>query len=354
MSETPAKPAAAGSPASAPQGSTVKADPKLTYIVSQWPHSSPLISCRFDPKGRFVLAGAQDRTVQRWQLATGKKLAALAAHESWVRAIAFLPDGETTITGGYDGRLIWWPTSAEKAEPIRKIEAHNGWVRCLSISPDGQQAATGGNDNLVKLWNAADGKLIRDLTGHTSHVYSVLYHPDGKSLLSGELMGKVHQWEVSSGKLLRTFDAGDLHTYNDGQKTNYGGVRTMAISPDGKYLACGGLFKATNPFGAVQDPLVLLFDWQSQKKVQSHVAAGDLKGIIWRVVYHKDGFLIGGSGGAGGGFDLFWKPDQANEFHRFALPNTVLDLDLSPDGLQLATAHYDRNLRISRMTAKPA
>ena len=354
MSDAPVKPAAAANPATAKPAAPVKADPKLTYVASQWAHTSPLISCRFDPKGRFVLAGAQDRTVQRWELATGKKLAPLAAHESWVRAIGFLPDGETTLTGGYDGRLMWWPTAAEKPEPIRKIDAHNGWVRCVSVSPDGKQIATGGNDNLVKLWNATDGKLIRDLTGHGSHVYSTLYRPDGKSLLSGELLGKVHQWEVESGKLIRTFDAADLHTYNDGQKTNYGGVRSMAFSPDGKYLACGGLYKGTNPFGAVQDPLVLLFDWQSQKKVQSHLAAGDLKGIIWRVAYHSDNYLIGGSGGSGGGFALFWKPEQANEFHRFALPNTVLDLDLHPDGLQLATAHYDRNIRISRMTAKPA
>jgi WD40 repeat protein len=103
----------------------------------------------------------------------------------------------------------------------------------VSISPGGQQIATGGNDNLVKLWNAADGTLIRELTGHGSHVYSTLYHPDGKSLLSGDLMGKVHQWEIESGNLLRTFDAADLHTFNDGQKTNYGGVRTMAMSPHG-------------------------------------------------------------------------------------------------------------------------
>src|SRR5262249_6585300 len=141
-------------PPSAQPPSPAKADPKLTYVASQWAHTSPLISCRFDPKGRFVLAGAQDLTIQRWKLADGKKLAPLAGHESWVRAIGFLPDGETTLTGGYDGRLIWWPTAAEKPDPIRKIDAHNGWLRCVAVSPDGRQIATGGNDNLVKLWNA--------------------------------------------------------------------------------------------------------------------------------------------------------------------------------------------------------
>ena len=41
------------------------------------------------------------------------------------------------------------------------------------------------------------------------------------------------------------------------------------------------------------------------------------------------------------------------EFFKLKLPNTARDLDLHPDGLQLATVHGDRQLRISRMTAKP-
>ena len=41
--------------------------------------------------------------------------------------------------------------------------------------------ATGGNDNMVRLWNLADGKLVRELPGHERHVYSVSFHPTGSS-----------------------------------------------------------------------------------------------------------------------------------------------------------------------------
>jgi hypothetical protein len=34
------------------------------------------------------------------------------------------------------------------------------------------------------------------------------------------------------------------------------------------------------------------------------------------------------------------------------LPSTARDLDLSPDGLHLATAHHDGHLRIHKMDAK--
>ncbi|MCH8830399.1 MAG: WD40 repeat domain-containing protein, partial [Planctomycetes bacterium] len=233
----------------------MKADPKLTHIASQWKHSSPLISCRFDPSGKFVFTTAEDMTVQRWELGTGKKTVFPAMHDSWVRGLAFANGGKTLITGAFDGRLMWWDALAEKpAKPLRRVDAHDGWIRSLSLSGDGKLLASGGNDNLVKIWNAADGKIVRTLSGHKSNVYSVLFHPDGKHLLSGDLSGEVKQWEISTGKLIRGFDAKALHTYSGGQQVHYGGVRSMSVSPDRKYLACSGLYKATNPLGAVNEP----------------------------------------------------------------------------------------------------
>ncbi|MDP6466107.1 MAG: WD40 repeat domain-containing protein [Pirellulaceae bacterium] len=326
------------------------ADPKLTHVADQWKYSSPLIACRFDPKSRFVFSSAQDNSVQRWNLENNEPVV-LKAHDSWVRAIAFSPDGEFVMTAGGDGRIIWWPTAADAPEPIRTIDAHQGWIRSLAVSPDGQFLASSGNDNLVKLWRIDDRSPVRVFSGHEKDVYSTLFVDDGKTLISGDLAGKVHQWEITTAKVTRTFDAKQLHTYNGGQGVDFGGVRTLSISPDKKHLACGGLHKATNPLGAVHEPLALVFEWESQKLVQSHIAEG-VKGTAWRVMFHDQPFLCGAAGGSSGGFLLFWKTDQPKEFHRFKLPNLLRDMDLAPDGHRVATAHYDRHLRISRLAAK--
>src|SRR5437667_12777676 len=75
-------------------------DPKQTHVQTQWKYGSPIISCRIDPTGRFVFAGAEDRSIQRWEIASGKQ-AAFVGHESWVKALAFSKDGQTLISGGY-------------------------------------------------------------------------------------------------------------------------------------------------------------------------------------------------------------------------------------------------------------
>jgi WD40 repeat protein len=328
----------------------MQADPTKTHVALELKHNSPLICCRFDPLGRFVFAGAEDNSIQRWPLSTSTAVG-FVGHESWVNALTFSHDSETLISGGCDGNLIWWNATAEKPEPIRKLAAHQGWVRSVTTNPSGDTIATAGNDRLVKLWSTSDGQLIRELPGHEAHVYSVWFHPAGEFLLSGDLKGVVKQWKIADGSLVRTFDAKPLHSYNGGQGVDFGGVRTISVSHDQKRLACGGLHKAENPLGAVHEPLVLEFDWESQKLLQSHVADG-VKGVAWRVAYHPDGYLIGVSGGSSGGFLLFWKSDQDKEFHRFALPKLARDLDLHPDALQVATAHYDNTLRISRLAPK--
>ena len=338
-------------PAATPAPSPVKADPAQSHVTVQWPHTSPLLACRFDPKGRYVFASAEDNSVQRWEMTTGTKVG-YAAHDSWVFAMGFSQDGETVVTGGGDGRLIWWPTAAEKPEPTRKIDAHKGWIRAISVSPDGKLLASGGNDNIVRIWKMADGALVRELQGHQGNVYSVAFHPDGQVLISGDLKGDVRHWDVGTGALVRSFDAKALSVTNAaGQGVDFGGVRDLCISHDKQYLGCGGTHNASNPLGAIHDPIVLLFDWNSQKLLQSHVAA-DVRGAICRTIFHPDGFLVGATGGGSGGLLLFWKPDAAKEFHRFALPNILRDMDLHPDGILVATSHHDRHIRITRMAAK--
>jgi WD40 repeat protein len=312
-----------------------KVDPKQARLVAQWPAGRPIVCCRFDPTGRFLFCGLESSFE--------------GGHTSWVFSLAFSPSGLTFYSGGGDGRIVSWETGSSSPKPIRTIEAHKGWIRAIAASPDGKLLASGGNDRVVRLWDSLTGKLVRELTGHTGHIYSLEYHSTGKTLLSADLLGVIKEWDPSSGQALGAFDAKALHTYERGQQVDFGGVRGIASSPDHAHIAAGGLHKATNPLGAVHEPLVLVFDAKTRKLARTLLTDGIAGGVIWRLRYLCDGSLMGGCGGSNGGILLFWKSGADKDFHRFSLPNILRDLDLHPDGLRVATAHHDGSARITSL-----
>jgi WD40 repeat protein len=325
---------------------TPKVDPTKTHIVLEHKHERPLTACRFDPQGKYIFFGAEDNLVHRFDL-TAETVTPLAAHDSWVRALGCSPNGDVFYSGGYDGRLVWWPAGAEQPQPIRVVEAHQGWIRALSVSPDGRQIATCGNDKLVKLWDAAEGKLISALAGHASHVYYVAFHPGGQTFVTCDLKGVLKEWDVASVDLKRDLSpAASLYKYDTTFRADIGGARCLAFRSDGNQLAVSGITNVTNAFAGIGEVAILLVDLADGKLALQLEATEKIRGTAWGAAHHPEGFWIGLSGGGGGGRLYFWKGDAPHEFFKLKLNSDGRDLSLSPDKTRIAVAHSDKSLRL--------
>jgi WD40 repeat protein len=320
-------------------------DPTRTRLAFELRHTTPLFSCRIDPTGRYVFAGAQDFGIQRWELAANATKTTLAGHRSWIRALAFHPTERKLLSGDYHGKVLFWSYDAATPEPERTVDAHQGWCRAVAIAPDGRSFATCGNDNLVKLWSYPDARLIRTFEGHDSHVYNVAFHPSGRHLVSGDLHGNLKQWDVERGNQVRTFDASILFRYDPTFRADHGGIRSMAFQADGAVFAVTGITNVSNAFAGIGNPAVLLFDWQTGQRRQVLRPAAAFQGTGWGVVFHPDNFVIAAAGGSGGSL-FFWRPDREQSVHTLALPNNARDLALHPEGRRLAIPFFDGQVRV--------
>lgn len=108
---------------------------------------------------------------------------------------------------------------------------HRGTLYGLSPSPNGRLVATGGLDGTVRVWQLADGQLLRVLVGHDSYSGSVAWSPCGTVIAStGSWDGTVRLWDPKAGRQLRVFK---------GLKTPVGHA---AWSPEGRRLVASSGF----------------------------------------------------------------------------------------------------------------
>lgn len=128
----------------------------------------------------FVVSGAADRTLQRWDIPC-RALAALeeAARDSRGAAaeVAAAAAAETGDIGGGKGKGrsvgVWTPPAPLLETARRSVRAHEQDVNCVAVSPNDAVVASASQDRTIKLWKAADLELMGVLKGHKRGVWKV-------------------------------------------------------------------------------------------------------------------------------------------------------------------------------------
>ena len=299
------------------------------------------------PKSEKAYLASQDFKVYEADFAAAKfEPKELYSHQSYVTGVTLA--GKFLVSGGYDGKLIWWDTEAGKI--VRTVDAHAKWIRKVIASPDGKIVASIADDMVCKLWDATSDKMIRELKGHQektpqgfgSMLYAVAFSNDGKLLATGDKVGHVVIWDVESGKQVGACEAPIMYTWDQVQRLHsIGGVRSLAFSPDGKQLAVGGTGKIGNIDHLEAKARIEVFDWKASKQIAEF--PGDKhQGIVNRLAWSPDGSWILGAGGAGEGFLVFLDGTTKKPLKQEKVPMHVHDFALSPDGTTITSVGHNR------------
>ncbi|MEG4866646.1 MULTISPECIES: protein kinase domain-containing protein [unclassified Microcoleus] len=279
-------------------------------------HSDAVGAVAFSPDGLMLASGSKDKTVQIWDLATGKSIRTFAGDSSTIWSVAFNSSGTKLATGTGFWRVMLW--DLKTGQGTRLLD-HTASVWSVAFSPDDKLIASGSGDKTTKISDAATGSLIYNLPDHTDFVYSVAFTPDGKSLVSGSKDKKITIVDVATGNLIKTLEGhGDQ-------------VRSVAVSPDGKTIVSGSY-----------DETIKIWDIETGDLIRSIKGHSD---DVVSVAISPDGKFI-----ASGSKD---KTIKIWDFATGELLNTltghtdeVYVVAFSPDGKTIASGSKDNTIKL--------
>ena len=205
--------------------------------MPQWPrqrrslHGSPVKSVSVSADGSRIAAGADDKFVRVWDVATGRELQRFAGHEAAVASVDFAGPA-TVVSGGADNSVRLWSVNA-----TRIVIADVASVTDLAAQSVGPTSlvATVGSDKVVRLWSA-DGTPVGQLAGPTTGIASAAVRPDGKQVVATS-QAEVFVWDLPATLPVTPVPAtAQFKTAAEGHRVRYcaDGTRFAVGTEDGR------------------------------------------------------------------------------------------------------------------------
>jgi len=210
----------------------------------------------FSADGKKLASGAGfvESTVRLWDVASGRVVARLEGHRTYVRDLVFWPNGETLASASGDQTIQLWDVSnlspvstqtesqfrraprsrATELHPYAALRGHRLEVWSLALGPDNTTLVSGSKDGAVLVWDTAANRREQSHVTLPVPVLAWSFVSAGQAILILDKHGRVIRWQ---GK-----------DFQQSQPLLELGTNTFAacFSADGRFLA------AISPEGTTQ------------------------------------------------------------------------------------------------------
>ena len=159
-------------------------------------HLDTITGLAFSPNGQLIASSSTDRYLKIHNVETRELVDQLEGHTNHVLDVAWSADGETLASAGADHAAKLWAVESSKQ---KKTEAgFKKELTSVAFLGTGEGIVMGGGDKVIK----ANGQ---NLSGVDDFVYDLAASSDGSRIIAGGENGVLRVWNAADRKLLYSF-----------------------------------------------------------------------------------------------------------------------------------------------------
>lgn len=283
-------------------------------------HTDAVTCLAFSTDGKYLYSGSNDNKIKVWEVSRQGLVKIWTQHTANVSVLTASPNGKWLLSGSEDNKVMVWKLANHTLR--KKISKHSNDVSGVGVMPNSNRAFSADKSGYIKYWKVPSGAAVGEWKADTG-VYSLAVSPDGQYLATGHY-DHVTLWSLRDGEWGRL-----LHQFGDYN----GNVYDIAFSPNSKTLAAASYSKAYIKVWSIPDgTLAKSYNRAHLNKVYSLAVSSDGKHMA--------------SGGKNGVVKI-WNYPEGGLINKLTIGKVYATaLAINPDGMSVAVGQEDGKIRL--------
>lgn len=165
-------------------------------------HNGYVNFASFSPDGKYIISASDDKTIKIWDSQTGKCINTLTDHTAATKFVSFSSNGKYFVSTSLDRSIrVWNINDMNNIKCIHQLWGHTSHIYSAIFNSTNSQIISASGDCSIRIWDISTDKSVKSITRHKGAVTSLSYNPNGNTLVSSSTDDHIRIWDQNYNEI---------------------------------------------------------------------------------------------------------------------------------------------------------